>query len=344
MYSKLKLKRYLGLAIVMAMLFLPASGMAASTFLDVSASVYPAQAKDILSDYYMGGYDVVGFSTYAWANNNLQVLDNATGTVASDWGTPTGYSGWNSFVRSDGAGGAYVGFTVSGNTDDRIYHVDSSGTWSHVATMAGNYDMEIHGGNLYVSGLNSTDWSDPSSIWLLDTSGSNSHDLIVEMSGNSAGLAFDSSGNAYYASNDNLLYRWDAAAIAGAIGSGNLTYADGTKLADLEHGAYDITVDAAGHVIFNGNGSYAYNAIWNGTPGDGYNYDYIGIGAGSYGNWLAFLDAEGDVTAVGGGALYQADFYYNGIAEVNAVPVPAAVWLLGSGFLGLVGIRRRTAD
>jgi hypothetical protein len=27
--------------------------------------------------------------------------------------------------------------------------------------------------------------------------------------------------------------------------------------------------------------------------------------------------------------------------EVNPVPIPAAVWLLGSGLLGLIGIRRR---
>jgi len=27
--------------------------------------------------------------------------------------------------------------------------------------------------------------------------------------------------------------------------------------------------------------------------------------------------------------------------DINAVPVPAAVWLFGSGFLGLVGVARR---
>lgn len=33
----------------------------------------------------------------------------------------------------------------------------------------------------------------------------------------------------------------------------------------------------------------------------------------------------------------------DGSVELNAVPVPAAVWLLGSGLLGLVGIRRKRA-
>jgi hypothetical protein len=32
---------------------------------------------------------------------------------------------------------------------------------------------------------------------------------------------------------------------------------------------------------------------------------------------------------------------FSGIVEQTAVPVPAAVWLFGSGLLGLVGIARR---
>ena len=39
-----------------------------------------------------------------------------------------------------------------------------------------------------------------------------------------------------------------------------------------------------------------------------------------------------------------ADYYFDNIsvtADVNAVPVPAAAWLFGSGLLGLVGVARR---
>ena len=338
------MKRFARLTSVLAVLLLlfgAGNTLASSSIVDVSASVYSAEANDVLTGYFIGGYDVMGTTTYAWANNSLQIINNTTET-SINLGTPTGYSGWNSFVTADGDGGAYVGFTVSGNTDDRIYHVDSSGSWDHVATMAGNFDMEIYDGNAYVSGLNSTNWSDPNSIWLLDESGANDHDLIVEMSGNSAGIAFDNSGNAYYASYDKMLYTWDAADIAGAIGTGYLTYGDGTQLATLEAGAYDITVDDAGHVIFNGNTSYNYIAMWNGTEGAGSNYDYIGIGPSSH--WYTFIDAEGDVTQYGGGSLYQGDYYNFGLAEVNAVPVPAAILLMGSGLLGLVGIRRRRVE
>jgi len=34
-------------------------------------------------------------------------------------------------------------------------------------------------------------------------------------------------------------------------------------------------------------------------------------------------------------------FFTSAVAGINAVPVPAAAWLLGSGLLGVVGIRRR---
>ncbi|MDY6953335.1 MAG: DUF4465 domain-containing protein [Thermodesulfobacteriota bacterium] len=36
--------------------------------------------------------------------------------------------------------------------------------------------------------------------------------------------------------------------------------------------------------------------------------------------------------------------YYFAMDDVQAVPVPAAAWLLGSGLLGLIGIRRRTVN
>lgn len=52
------------------------------------------------------------------------------------------------------------------------------------------------------------------------------------------------------------------------------------------------------------------------------------------------LEYEGihSVTFTGSGTIALDDFVFN---EVTAVPVPAAVWLFGSGLLGLVGIARR---
>ncbi len=44
-----------------------------------------------------------------------------------------------------------------------------------------------------------------------------------------------------------------------------------------------------------------------------------------------------DALTPAGGAL----FWDDASLEVSAVPVPAAVWLFGSGLLGLVGVARR---
>ena len=54
-----------------------------------------------------------------------------------------------------------------------------------------------------------------------------------------------------------------------------------------------------------------------------------------------FTDADGDpiydawVTWDSGGVDFEA------IGVINTVPVPGAVWLLGSGLLGFIGIRRK---
>lgn len=46
----------------------------------------------------------------------------------------------------------------------------------------------------------------------------------------------------------------------------------------------------------------------------------------------------------GAAATCTADYYFDNVsitADVNPVPVPAAVWLFGSGLLGLIGVARR---
>ena len=56
----------------------------------------------------------------------------------------------------------------------------------------------------------------------------------------------------------------------------------------------------------------------------------VDIFAGFFGDWQ---DGNGDSVL---GVIYE-----GATVNVNAVPVPAAVWLFGSGLIGLVGIARR---
>lgn len=293
------------------------------------------EANDILTSECFSGYDVDGNNVVGWVDdwvNDIHSLKmcNKRGTETTDLGGPGDYSyGWNNFVKLDPSGdSAWVGFSVFGNTDDRIYQVDfATGTWTYRATMAGNFELEFSGGNPYVSGLNSTSWSDPSSIWLLDVSGNDNHDLIASIGGYSAGFAFDSSGNLYYATNGlsgNVLIWYTAGQIANAVETGGLSFSEAAKLSDINGGAYDSDVDDADNVLFSANGICSYTAIWDGTVGSGTNYDVIGTGNGQWGNWFCFVDSQGDVTT--GGSLYQSDYYFNGIAEVS-VPESALLML-----------------
>lgn len=75
----------------------------------------------------------------------------------------------------------------------------------------------------------------------------------------------------------------------------------------------------------NGNAHFA----WDGTNGGGYSLDYTGRvpanDPSGFGGVGYYLHLEGTVTT----------------GTPPAVPVPAAVWLFGSGLMGLVGVARR---
>ena len=94
----------------------------------------------------------------------------------------------------------------------------------------------------------------------------------------------------------------------------------------------------------NGNGDHiAINSL-NQTLTLTGNDNFI-LGLFFLGNWLA----DSSVVALGansytvsfdnGGSVLQVD-----VQNVPAVPVPAAVWLFGSGLLGLVGVARKQAS
>ena len=70
------------------------------------------------------------------------------------------------------------------------------------------------------------------------------------------------------------------------------------------------------------------------------------VATGYVDQWLFYYSPSQNTSTYGGGAgtpLALIRTYANGTTEINpsAVPIPAAVYLLGSGLLGLIGIRRR---
>lgn len=81
--------------------------------------------------------------------------------------------------------------------------------------------------------------------------------------------------------------------------------------------------------MVNANDDFGAETQMNGGLVDAAMYSFDGAGSGAISEVLAFqFDTSGSTIV---------------LAEAAPIPVPAAVWLLGSGLLGLVGIRRRKA-
>jgi len=91
--------------------------------------------------------------------------------------------------------------------------------------------------------------------------------------------------------------------------------------------------DFSGGTIVNGMAkTSAYNLSGNiGT----FNVDNVVLGNWVFGNQLAVSFTQGvDYIVTHVGTNYV-------VSSASAVPIPAAVWLLGSGLIGLIGLRRR---
>jgi len=142
--------------------------------------------------------------------------------------------------------------------------------------------------------------------------------------------------------------------VTGAIGGGTWSVASTTPF-------FGLTWTAHSGTTF-GPGTYSFDTIEGGT------YTGIVVGAGQVGGHILFdwgttadIDVINvwDVTDNGDGTFsyfstdVDGDGYrglgmidgafpgFNANFDMTAVPVPAAVWLLGSGLVGLVGVARR---
>ena len=292
---------------------------------------------------------LVGRSIRLYASNGTLV--RTIGTVP-DYDNGTEYASFCRLTPDEDE--VWVGFTVSGNVDDRIYNVDANAqdaVASHQATLAGNYDLEFTRVNTdwkpFVSGTNSTTWGDLNKVWLLDTSGANVHTEIVNVGGYSAGIAFDADGDLFALGNvAQKLYRFTAADVLAVVAGGASLTADNADFAtDMALSGSDVTVDAAGSVFFNGNAG-----DWSGKSqvcllrpeyAGTFKYDNIAVGDGTFGNWSTFLATSGTGDVLSGeGALYVGDFYAWQTLTEMVVPEPATLGLMLAG-LAVAGLVRR---
>ena len=115
-----------------------------------------------------------------------------------------------------------------------------------------------------------------------------------------------------------------------------ITMADGSDFNNI--GFYAGTGDSPSLILFDllldGSSVFSGSTPFIGTRGD---FNYIGFSGGGFDAMLV-RDNLG-----GGNSFYDGGL--NSLAldaiETSAVPIPPAVWLFGSGLLGLVGIARR---
>ena len=303
------------------------------------------KTSDVFTDKAFSCHDIIGDSLYAIDSDGLYSYDLITLEQKSNYGkAPANYTGaWVSFVTADPDGKRiWVGYTSSGLTDDRIFSVDiATCIWTHVATLPGNFDMEINDDNYYVSGLNTEGWdgvNDVNCISLLDTTGDNLHKKLIEIGGNSTGLAIDTQGNVYNAKYDptgteTYMYQWTVDSVQKVIAATDgsfLTINSGNLITAMpNNGPYDCDVDDAGNLLFNCNdfvgGSFL--AVWNGDTGNAHNYTKIGTYGGSSFAWFSMLKAKGDITK--DGKAYMINFG-DPIAEIYLSIPPEVTETLGT--------------
>jgi len=144
-------------------------------------------------------------------------------------------------------------------------------------------------------------------------------------------------------------YLWSAHDIQ-VFAPGTYTFNTALGGGAAETGIQTLTIGAnqlGAHMLFdwNGNNNIDVSVLWNpngvfGTAGPQRNLTGAAV-------WNSVsIDGDGNgspgikMAAGGPFANFQANFNLNGITPA-AVPLPPAVWLLGSGLLGLVGVARR---
>ena len=89
----------------------------------------------------LGVFDLHGDVLYANDGDTIHCLNLETGLEEKKFGKPEGYNGAYASFLTMSPDGKYIwtGYTVPGNSDDRIYSIEvESGTWKLQATFPGN--------------------------------------------------------------------------------------------------------------------------------------------------------------------------------------------------------------
>ncbi len=98
----------------------------------------------------------------------------------------------------------------------------------------------------------------------------------------------------------------------------------------------DITDDDEFNVLYFENGNL-FNFDLDAFSEDGSDYDYLQYSEDSY---FSIYDYDSETEEV----ILQGSYQFSSLPPVTNIPIPAALWLFGSGLIGLVGIARRKTN
>ncbi|GHB91373.1 hypothetical protein [Cerasicoccus arenae] len=356
------MKSHLSSSLLCALAILPLSAPVLNAASLVPSAGY--SVGEVLSTTTLGAFDIYdagGAKAYGWdsGSSTLRNYSVSNGGVLGDFGAPPGgyADSGNAFVsfvrRSSDGNSVWVGFTVGGNSDDRIYEVTDLGgtpTWNLRTTLAGNYDLEFSSSGAAFASANLGGFSNPNKLFYLDAGDGFSAIEFAETGGYSADLAFDVTGALIYAtsglgaeqlvsfSNGNITAFLSDTGSWSPLGLG-----DASLLSDLPAGGSGLYADAFGGVFvsmsdFSGFPFAGTVAQWNGNAGSGENLDILA----TVGDSLGELDGLGELA--NGGELFQSVGYGGSGLDTISVPEPADFGLAaGLLSLALIAVRRRRA-
>jgi len=150
-----------------------------------------------------------------------------------------------------------------------------------------------------------------------------------------------SSGTINPAINEATLSTW----VTGL--SGNIRTINGNVLTGSGNTAVTTNLGTLNGIGYNPGGTTTDASVWFGGNQNNFVTDVVGSGATSFGSTKLYGVTAPNYTSLGTLATstpeYTVSLTSSGLTytAISAVPLPAAVWLLGSGLLGLAGVARR---
>ena len=254
----------------------------------------------------------------AWT---LAILPTATKTTTYGG---TGFKfGKDGKWQSSFTFGTLPGQGSNGMTDNDTKVTDNVGTHGSgiVDGYAGMIALTVSGGNISVAGTQITGSVDASGNMTLTPTGRKGHinSPLMEADWNIDDFSLDASGNPVSNGNTN----WQSFSTGSATAAkGTINGAALTDVGDLDGDGIN---DFSGVLVSGGQVGSGWGSFFGATYYEAWRVNILSGTAAS-----ANFSVDTIFATAGG------DF-----AQTAAVPVPAAVWLFGSGLLGLVGVARR---